>query len=113
MNPTKSENDGYPNLARNIPLFYDINALPIKFDPARFDAGCGIEANLREKRAKYHHSCRLLFSNTKLKRAEKRLAQEDLVSKDEGSRSKIPRKAQTSTSQCFLCEGEGGGLEGE
>ncbi|KAK3869743.1 hypothetical protein Pcinc_015596 [Petrolisthes cinctipes] len=75
MNPTKSENDGYTNLSRNIPLFNAINALPIKFDPARFDAGSGIETILRENTAKYHHSCRLLFSNTKLKRAEKRLVQ--------------------------------------
>ena len=58
-------------LATNIPLFHSLNALPIKIDPARLDEGGGIEEILRQKKALYHESCRLLFNNTKLSRAEK------------------------------------------
>ena len=59
-------------LATNIPLFDEINALPLILDPARLDEGGGIEAMLRRNEAKYHTSCRLLFNNTKLDRAKKR-----------------------------------------
>ena len=51
-----------------------VNALPIKLNSARLDDGSGIEDTLRMNNAQYHASCRLLFSNTKLQRAEKRSA---------------------------------------
>jgi hypothetical protein len=70
-NPSKRDTDGYTNIATNIPLFVAIKALPISLDPARLDEGGGIEDTLRRKSAKYHQSCRLLFNNTKLQRAEK------------------------------------------
>lgn len=59
--PTKpqlhqKEQDGYINLATNIPLFYEINALPIPLDPKRLDDGDGIESALRKHNAKYHQS---------------------------------------------------------
>jgi len=60
------------NLATNIPLFHSLNALPIKLNSARLDEGGGIDETLRQKKARYHESCRLLFNNTKLHRAEKR-----------------------------------------
>ena len=71
-NPAKSENDGYTTLARNIPLFHALNALPIKLDPGRLDTGEGIEKTLKDNKAKYHDSCRRLFCNTKLERAQKK-----------------------------------------
>ena len=65
-------------LATNIPLFQAINLLPFIFDPSRLSEGDGIEAtlcknsaNLCKNSAKYHQSCRLLFNNTKLQRAQK------------------------------------------
>lgn len=57
--------EGYMNFATKIPLFLLLNA---RLDPARCD---GIEETLRQKKAVYHESCRLLFKNTKLNRAEK------------------------------------------
>ena len=59
---------GYSNLAINIPLFYSLNQMPIDFNPARLDEGDGIEETLQKNGAQYHHSCRLLFKNTKLQR---------------------------------------------
>ena len=73
-NPTKRIDDGYSQLGRNIPQFLSINKLPIKLDPVRLDDGSGIEETLRKNEAKYHSCCRILFNNTKLQRAEKRLA---------------------------------------
>ena len=36
-NPARRGDNGYMNLATNIPLFHSLNALPIKLDPARLD----------------------------------------------------------------------------
>ena len=66
------DHDGYTMLARNIPMFSEINEMPLIMDPARLDEGDGIEATLRKNAAKYHVNCRLLFNNTKLDRARKR-----------------------------------------
>ena len=63
---------GYTNIANNVPLFHDINCMPVILNPARLDEGGGIEETLMRNRAKYHQSCRLLFNNTKLQRAQKR-----------------------------------------
>ncbi len=68
----RPEQDGYTNIATNVPLFQAMNALPIKLDPARLDEGGGIDQTLRRNNAKYHQSCRLMFNNSKLKRAQKR-----------------------------------------
>ena len=51
-------------LATIIPLFKEMNQLPLIFDPSRLDEGSGIETTLREKNAKYHKNCRLLFNIT-------------------------------------------------
>ena len=108
-NPARRGDDGYTNLAKNIPLFHSLNVLPIKLDPARLDEGSGIEETLRKNKAQYHESCRLLFNNTKLHRAEKRASH--VGTSDEGSRSKIPRKLQeTKAKECFFCKTEGGEL---
>ena len=63
--------DGYKNIATNVPLFHKLNALPIHLDPKRLDNGSGIEITLRQNNAKYHQSCRMIFNNTKLGRAQK------------------------------------------
>ena len=60
------EQDGYSMIARNIPLFQSINALPIILDPSRIDEGGGIEETLRRRQAQYHQSCRIMLNNTKL-----------------------------------------------
>ena len=102
-NPTKKDEDGYSKLATNIPLFQSLNALPINFDPTRLDEGVGIENTLRKNQANYHESCRLLFNNTKLQRAQKRASCSD--GREESSCSKVPRRSQQpATLECFLCE---------
>ena len=107
-NPARRGTDGYVKLAMNSPLLHSLNALPIKLDPARLDEGGGIEETLRQKKAPYHESCRLLFNYTKLSRAEKRST--SAGNSDEGSRSKIPRKVQEAKAQaCLFC----GTKEGE
>ena len=53
-NPARRGDDGYINLAKNIPLFHSLNALPIKLDPARLDEGGRIDETLRQKKALYH-----------------------------------------------------------
>ena len=64
--------DGYSMIGKNIPMFQSVNEMPIKFDPARLDEGSGVEDTLRANKAKYHQSCRGLFSNTRLARAQKK-----------------------------------------
>jgi hypothetical protein len=67
-----TQQDGYSMLASNLPTFQAMNQMPLIIDPSRLDEGQGIETTLRERGAKYHKSCRLLFNYTKLKRATKR-----------------------------------------
>lgn len=100
-NPTKKDEDGYSKLSTNIPVFQSLNALPINLDPRRLDEGGGIENTLRNNQAKYHESCRLLFNNTKLKRAQKRASGSDVS--QESSCGKFPRRSQLIL-ECFLCE---------
>ena len=100
-----AKQDGYTNIAMNVPLFQAMNALPIILDPARLDEGGGIE---RKNSAKYHQSCRLMFNNSKLQRAQKRaLSASDLQDESADTR-KIPRRRiSPSRSECFLCEKTG------
>ncbi len=58
-------------IAANVPLFQAINQLPIRLDMSRLGDISGIEETLRKNNAKYHRSCRLMFSNNKLERARK------------------------------------------
>jgi hypothetical protein len=60
-------------LAKNIPLFNEVNALPIPMDIRRLDDGTGIDATLIGNNVKYHNSCRIKFNNTKLLRVQKRV----------------------------------------
>ena len=57
-------------LAKYIPFFNEVNALPIPMDIQLLDDGTGIEATLIGNNAKYHNSCRLKFNNTKLLRVQ-------------------------------------------
>ena len=69
-----TEHDDYNNIATNVPLFHELNALSIHFDPKRPENGAGIELTLRQNNAKYNQSCRIMFNNTvtKLGCAQKR-----------------------------------------
>lgn len=98
------EHDGYKMLARNIPMFSEINDMPLRIDPKRLDEGDGIEATLRKNMAKYHVSCRLLFNNTKLQRAQKRHSSSQTSETETGAcQSKLRRKNHDSQT-CIFCE---------
>uniref|UniRef100_UPI00358FC12B uncharacterized protein isoform X2 n=1 Tax=Myxine glutinosa TaxID=7769 RepID=UPI00358FC12B len=103
-NPTKREADGYSNIATNIPQFHSINALPIMLDPVRLDEGGGIDVTLRRNNAKYHQSCRLLFSNSKLQRAIKRM--KSAFDIEETQRKRQKTAPHPTSSECFLCDKE-------
>ena len=96
---------GYSKIARNVPLFHALNDMPIPFNPARLDEGEGIEATLIRNKARYHNSCRLLFNNTKLIRAQKRTVTTS-TSGTEDIRGKRQRTSEPPKIQCFLCEEE-------
>ena len=99
------EEDGYTNIAKNIPLFHNINELPILLNPSRLDEGGGIEATLRRNSAKYHQSCRFKFNNTKLKRAEKRKLEVELKNESHKQmRRNIPSSEKKDRVECFLCD---------
>ena len=96
----KEDRDRYVMIARNVPLFKDISRLPILLYPKRLDEGNGIEDTLRKNQTKYHQSCRLMFSNSKLERATKRVASSsstDVISEKS-------RRLSIESNVCFLCE---------
>ena len=96
--------DGYLNIATNVPLFHEMGRLPIYLDPCRLDERNGIHATLINNSAKYHQKCRLKFNNTKLQRAQKRSGNRTESAEDNyESRQKIPRRSPIP-SECFLCE---------
>ena len=94
--------DGYTMISRNIPLFQELDSMPIILDPVRLDDGTGIEETLRKNRAMYHQTCRQMFSNNKVDRAR---AKRNKSSDDfnQATPSKLKRKSYNSTC-CFLCE---------
>jgi hypothetical protein len=98
--------DGYCMIAAHIPLFQEINELPVTLDPARLDEGGGILETLRKKNAKYHLRCRIMYNNTKLERAKKRASTTRSCSDDRQRKLPIRRSIETEQSECFLCEEE-------
>ena len=68
------EQGGYSIICKKLQTILSINQMPIKLDLARLDEGEGVEETLRANKAKYHNSCRGLFSSTRLERARKRSA---------------------------------------
>ena len=89
-------------LATNIPVFHEIQEMPLILDPARLDEGGGIDATLRRNQAKYHLSCRLLFNNTKLDRSRKRQSAGP-SSEPEDVHAKQLRKS-CDVQACIFCE---------
>ena len=65
-NTSKRGEDGYTDLARDVPLFHSLNEMTINLDPVRLDEGDDIDVTLRANNARYHKSCKLLFNNTVL-----------------------------------------------
>ncbi|KAI8503415.1 hypothetical protein Bbelb_192360 [Branchiostoma belcheri] len=63
---------GYETIAKNIIQFEELDCLPLKIDIANLDNGNGIVSTFTEQHAKWHKSCYLKLSNTKLERAKER-----------------------------------------
>ena len=98
------KHDGYTMIATNIPLFHALNEMPIVLDPARLDEGEGIEQTLRKNKAQYHQSCRVMFNNTKLERAQKRKAALHSTESGEGCTKYRRTSREGRESECFICE---------
>ncbi|CAE1246963.1 unnamed protein product [Acanthosepion pharaonis] len=80
--------------------------MPIALDPSRLDEGEGIETTLVRNGAKYHQSCRLLFNNTKIERAEQKRAAPSTSRATDEPRSKKRKSADIPKVECFFCEEE-------
>lgn len=107
--PADEKKSGYTLLARNIPEFKSLNEMPAPLDIRRIDDGSGIEETLIRNSAKYHHSCRIMFNNTKLDRARKRRSCDSADGNESSKfmRRKASQEQEHNTAKCFLCEEEG------
>ena len=105
---TDPSGGGYVTLATNIPQFYNLNCMPIPFDPKRLDEGCGILKTLQCNKAVYHETCRLKFNNSKLNRKRKSPDVEE--DNDESCSVKFTRSntskqdSAQSIRECFICD---------
>ena len=102
---------GYKTLSTNIPIFKSHNALPLHINIQRLDEGNGIEQTLIDNSAKYHHSCRLLFKDSKLAyiqnktESEKRKASLCFLEVSDSPRIKR-NPSEMHCLICFICEKE-------
>lgn len=68
--PAESKRDtqgaGYTTIADLLVSFNTIGCLPRSLNLSRLDDGEGIEATLKQHKAKWHDSCRLVYNKTKL-----------------------------------------------
>ena len=101
----KDVGSGYRSLAENLKEFYDLGQLPIQLE--RLDEGQGIEMTMVANKALYHHSCRLKYNNTMLRRAEKRALKRDredleVIATCKRSRSRSVESVILSD-LCFFC----------
>jgi len=108
-----SSAEGYQMLAKNSPLFSEVNALLILMDIRRIDGSTEIDATLIGNIAKYHNSCRLKSNNTKLLRVQNRvMSQAPSTSIEESPKffGGSMNRPDSSTSnhvdmfQCSLCD---------
>lgn len=82
---------GYTTLATNIPEIYNLNVVPIPFDPKRFNEGDGIKKPSEKKKAKYHESYMLNFKITNSEKKRKSLCK---MKADDTLRAKFTRSSQ-------------------
>ena len=88
--------------------------MPIVIDTRRIDDGDVTESTLNQHEAKSRESCRLMFNNTRLQRAQKRKGiSEENLQIDVSTSSKFTRSsldteegAVASGIECFICDGQ-------
>ncbi|CAC5425423.1 unnamed protein product [Mytilus coruscus] len=68
----KSSAEGYTIMGKNIPLFHEVNALPIPQYIRRLNDAEGIESTMKKKNDKYLNLCKIKVYNTNPERAQKR-----------------------------------------
>ena len=110
---------GYKSVADLLMKFSQIGCLPPSINISQLDDGEGIAVTLYQHKAKWHDSCRLMYNQTKLRRAEKRKrkrsadAPEDITVCSDSEDTCIPKRLtrqnlkQTAPSisgeYCFFC----------
>ena len=104
---------GCVTLATNIPEFYNMNCMPIRFDPKRLHDGEGILLTLERNKATYHESCKLKFKTSKLERKRKSMstAEEQCgASSAKFTRSSLKKTGTEKEedpeklAECFICD---------
>lgn len=107
--PAKSKRSdvgaGYKTIAEDLQQLSSFETLPFLH---RIDDGSGIEQTIQKNMACWHSKCRLQYSKTRIRRAEKRRSNEQVQT---GSSSKVTRQS-LSTEQmdrkekkfCFFCD---------
>ncbi|CAG9820342.1 unnamed protein product [Phaedon cochleariae] len=63
---------GYSKLAENLEEFQKLGQVPLGVNVSALDVGAGLKETLIAREAKWHKSCYLKFSTSKLERAKKR-----------------------------------------
>ena len=110
--PKAPETSVYKTLSNNITEFYKLGALPLVLNLQRLDNGKGIEETLKDNNAAYHNSCKLLFKDTKLERANKKHQEmkrnsNQILVDISSSDTKVKRKCtQLGHMLCFICDTE-------
>ena len=108
--PAESRRDtqgvGYSTVADLLESFNTIGCLPNTLNLSRLDDGEGIEATLKQHKARWHGSCRLQYNKTQLRRAEKRKRPIQDAS-DDDTCMRFTRKCLEGTTAsigtCFFC----------
>ena len=103
---------GYVKLAEDVTAFNDVNCLPKQFDISRINDGDGIKATLQRYKAKFHSTCRLEYSKSRLQRAMKRKCLDEDPTTSSGTNLKKPCREYHSRRQakgkddhlCPFCE---------
>ena len=95
----------YDTLGSNLSSFRDIGKQPVAVDLSRLDDGDGIANTLSKNQAKWHTSCRLKCSASRLAR----LTPSTSTANDDGNQPYTRKHASSKTTgkeqnTCFLCE---------
>ena len=93
--------------------FYNMNCIPIRFEPKHLDDGEGILLTLERNKATYHESCKLKFKTSKLERKRKSMstAEEQCgASSAKFTRSSLKKTGTEKEedpeklAECFICD---------
>ena len=104
-------------MAQNLVRFHEIGQLPSTVQLDCLDEGEGVEATLTANKAQWHKSCALLYNNTELRQAEKRLLAGSTLQHGDTSGSHKHTRSQSATQDkkpvpvCFFC-GNPAGADG-